>query len=203
MSAFFGKGKKRCWETMRSNETFISAIGSLGDKEKVNADCFADMESYVCSLYGCKDLHSVNKARIRMFKSGKFSEELLPPNDDSLWKHTQRANYQAIIWKQSFSSDVENMTSLIMVGQKMQMVVSPLTGWTESRPWKHFLMECRVNAKSHATTMSCSCRKNGIRCTSLCKCDACSNEKANCESEEDNDSPLCSSDEEDIHFDIE
>jgi hypothetical protein len=55
--------------------------------------------NYVCHLYGFEALSDVNSIRCQLFKSGKYNEELLPPNEDSLLQHIRRANYQCYIWR--------------------------------------------------------------------------------------------------------
>ena len=62
-----------------------------------------EIQKYVCALYGQKDVVEVNVARHNLFKLGKFAEENLPPNDDTLQQHL-RSNYQAFIWKNSLSN---------------------------------------------------------------------------------------------------
>ena len=52
--AIFTKGKKHCWSTMKSNESFLRAFTELGadwdmTEQQVNA-----IEQYVCALYKSK-----------------------------------------------------------------------------------------------------------------------------------------------------
>lgn len=63
-----------------------------------------EIQKYVCALYGQKDVVEVNVARHNLFKLGKFVEENLPRNDDTLQQHLLRSNYQAFIWKNSLSN---------------------------------------------------------------------------------------------------
>ena len=58
----------------------------------------ADIERYgncMAKLYGQKNTTDVNAARYNMFRLSKKSEIAMPPNQDSLGLHIQRANYQA------------------------------------------------------------------------------------------------------------
>ena len=42
---------------------------------------------FVCDLYGFGECSDINIVRYEAFKSGKYDEELLPPNQDSLDLH--------------------------------------------------------------------------------------------------------------------
>ena len=82
---------------MLSSEPFIKTFQTLGDT--LHAD-LTSVESYVCKLFGSSE-NDLNKARVELFKKGKFSEELLPPTKEALMHHLKRSNYQAMIWKRS------------------------------------------------------------------------------------------------------
>ena len=88
---------------MRKNDDFVQAFCVLVESLYVNPDLRKILERFVCGLYGFTDEqqqnYSVNEARFRLFKKGKFSEEFLPPTHDVLQLHIDRANYQSYIWK--------------------------------------------------------------------------------------------------------
>lgn len=86
----------------------------MGQTIKVQEKTYKDLESFVCCMYGKPSYSSVNKLRYDIFmqkfrpKSGKVLSasdgvdlSLLPPCQDSLYMHIQRANYQAYIWNNS------------------------------------------------------------------------------------------------------
>ena len=57
----------------------------------------------VCLMYGDKTAVNTNEFRYNLFKSGKYSDDVLPPNSDCLLNHIERANYQTAVWNQSLS----------------------------------------------------------------------------------------------------
>ena len=59
-------------------------------------------------LYGQKNTTDVNAARYNMFRLSKKSEIAMPPNQDSLGLHIQRANYQAGMYMCMFNRLPEN-----------------------------------------------------------------------------------------------
>ena len=62
------------------------------------------LEHFVCLLNGVKNSEKVNDARYNLFHLNKTNECSLPPNADSLQKHTLRLNYQAAIHKRCLTS---------------------------------------------------------------------------------------------------
>ena len=104
ISAFFGKGKGKCWKMMKSREEFASAFKMIGSNWELTEDLMNTMETFVCKLYGSKKSR-VNEARYELFHK-KYAKQnkvvnlsLLPPCKSTLEKHLQRANYVARIWK--------------------------------------------------------------------------------------------------------
>ena len=71
---------------------------NLGDSPEVSGDLFKDCENFVCALYGGKGF-DVNKLHYSKFCATNALSNRLPPIKDVLKKHTQRANYQAAVWK--------------------------------------------------------------------------------------------------------
>ena len=72
-SAFFRKGKKRCWSVMQSNDRLIQAFTVLGSNWNINQNLECLLEEYVCSLYEEKKL-SVNEVRFYIFQKKKMNE---------------------------------------------------------------------------------------------------------------------------------
>ncbi len=56
---------------------------------------------FVCLMYGDKIAVNTDECRYNLFKSRKYSDDVLPPNSDCLLKHIERANYQTAVWNQS------------------------------------------------------------------------------------------------------
>ena len=69
------------------------------------ADLINENIKYVCHLYGHENQADVNLVRYQVFRSGKFEEELLPPNADSLSMHIKRGAYQCHIWRNATLPD--------------------------------------------------------------------------------------------------
>ena len=61
----------------------------------------AQIEQFVCHLYGTSEQPTVDNVRLQLFGKAKLGLEMLPPTRDALELHTARANYQAKIWLQA------------------------------------------------------------------------------------------------------
>ena len=112
VSAFFRKGKNKCWQLMISNEEYIKAFTELGDEWDVSAETFNVLEKFVCRLYQSRK-REVNLARHELFLK-KYTKEnkvidlaLLPPCYSTLSLHIDRASYVSCMWKKCTTSKID------------------------------------------------------------------------------------------------
>ena len=56
ISSFFKLGKQGCFKVMKQCEEFINALRLLGEDWELKAELIVAMESFVCHLYGYKDI---------------------------------------------------------------------------------------------------------------------------------------------------
>jgi hypothetical protein len=69
---------------------------------------FCGREKFVCQLYGGgPNQTDVNKCRYDMFCTKQSQSQSLPPCQDALKKHIQRANYQAAVWRRTLEANPE------------------------------------------------------------------------------------------------
>ncbi|KAL2104338.1 hypothetical protein ACEWY4_001206 [Coilia grayii] len=99
VSSLYGVGKVKAVKTLLSSTEHCHTFQQMGKCFDVNPHLYEPVEAFTCELYNLKGMKSVNLARWHMFKSGKSAERSLPPNQDSLQQHIQRANYQAAIYR--------------------------------------------------------------------------------------------------------
>ena len=103
-------------------------------KGKVTALKIANTQIFLeCHLYGFEECSDVNAVRYQAFKSGKYDEELLPPNQDSLDQHISRANYQCYIWRHAVQP-VLNLPSFCEYGWEVDDVGNVLVKWMTIAP---------------------------------------------------------------------
>ena len=133
----------------------------------------SQLERFVCLMYGDVIAAHTDECRYNLFKSGKFSDDVLPPNSDCLLKHIERANYQTAVWNQSLSPQMN--------------IPSPEgNGWILDGeykiPWMTLpaapdsLLEIvKCSCKTGCKTQRCSCLKAQLKCSDLCSCESCTN----------------------------
>ena len=173
VSAIYGKGKAKPLKLVRQNPTFCSAFQALGESFIVSEEMVTALEAFVCALYGQKGCLQVNEARYVLFSSASREENSMPPNRDSLFKHVQRANFQAAIYKRSLAQR-PSIPSPVGQGWKM-----------EDNALRIDWMDMQAAQQSILELTSCSCKKSkcradkadnnccvsfGLLCTELCTC---------------------------------
>ena len=107
-SSFYRKGKKKPFEILESDDDnhCLSGIQSLNS---TNVD-YQSVTAFVCRIYGMKHHQDINEARYESFmkmtggsktlsKVRKVNCASLPPCNKSLYKHIQRANFVAMMWR--------------------------------------------------------------------------------------------------------
>ena len=112
-AAFSRKGKIRPFEIALKSNRYLDAFGNLGESHEISDKTSADMESFVCSLYGKPSLASVNDTRYSIFRT-KYAPStathplaklkgadpsLLPPSKPVLHQKLLRSNLVAHTWK--------------------------------------------------------------------------------------------------------
>ena len=65
-SAFFGKGKGKCWKVNKSKEEILRGFQVIGENWQLSGDVLKVMEKFTCKLYGSKK-SQVYEARYELF----------------------------------------------------------------------------------------------------------------------------------------
>ena len=112
-SAFVRRGKLSPYKLLNQHSEFKSLFGRMGNLVHFQESNTADMERFVCHMYGRPACSDVNKVRFDLFCSrydvksectsltvpDGIDLSLLPPCQSSLLMHARRANYIAFIWQ--------------------------------------------------------------------------------------------------------
>ena len=202
-SAFHGKGKATALETAKKEGIYLEAFGSLGSDFYLSEETKSRLFLYTCDLYGSKgECSNVDLLRYQIFKGGKFGEEYMPPNSDSLQLHLQRANYQRYLWRHAMmpnlnAPDIRNHGWRIEDGrvsiQWMNLAPAP----------DSILAFVNCSCKKGCENNRCSCFRANMRCSDLCKCSSCLNASKNNESVDSDDDDLYQEDVNSNDFDDE
>jgi len=100
VSASAGRGKLCAFKLVKGNRTYQEGFKSLETSWDISEHLHRAMESFLCQMYApSSDICDVNDLRY-LTKRGEMESSLLLPCRDRLQLHTQRANYQAAVWRQ-------------------------------------------------------------------------------------------------------
>ena len=184
VSSFYGKGKRKTWKVLSSHPNGRDAFKTLGDAVHPTEELCQMLIEYVCALYGHERMKCVNEVRYSMFCLGSFSDESLPPTQDCLKKHIERAAYQAFIWKQCLLAEAAPPSP---VGNGWEIRDGELRHhWMTTNVAPDQLLEfVNCGCKKGCNTQRCSCLKAALRCTELCKCTNCKNTTDSTSDDED------------------
>ena len=167
VSYLYGHTKKTAWEVFEKHHQLLK---DLGCTTRVSDKVARDAEAFICQIYKFTNTTSVDDIRVALFCKGK-AQEMMPPTSDTLRLHTERANYQALIWRKAHEPKPDIAEPLDLGGWKV--VEGKL------RP---VLMTLPPVPKSCRDIIFCGCKKGcmekcGCRkgkepmyCTPACKC---------------------------------
>ena len=177
VSAFKGKGKIKPLGLMLESDTFCSAFMALGCTWEVSDDILPAIEKFVCTLYGQKDSPCVNVARYNLFRLTCKSDQALPPNQDCLKHHLNRANYQTAIHRRCLEQYI-HAPSPVGHGWKMENGQLSYKWMSDSPAPPAVLKNVHCRCRKGGCKGACSCAKGGLPCTELCQCvpDLCENQ---------------------------
>ena len=127
-------------------------------------------------MYGFQEHSDINAVRFQLFKGGKYEEELLPPNQDSLNQHARRANYQCYIWRHAHRPML-HVPSFYNHGWKREGEGSVAVDWMTIPAAPESVLEfVNCKCKSGCENKRCSCIKASLKCSDLCQCVGCQND---------------------------
>ena len=148
------------------------------------------LSKYVCHLYGDEDQPDVNLVRFLMFKAGKYEDEMLPPNKDSLLQHIYCAAYQCYIWRTA-TQPILNLSNVTRHGWYIDKNGKVSVKWMSQPPAPDSIL-LLVNCKcvKGCETNRCLCRKLGLKCMDVYKCSDCKNNTGSGSTEDSTDSDM-------------
>ena len=186
-SAFQGKGKLTCLKVLEKNPNFVDSFTNLGSCFTPSSNLEHELEVFVCHLYK-QDVDTVNDARFKLFCLGKYAGNQMPCTKDALGKHVKRAAYQAAIWHKALQPVVE-YPEITNHGWQVENETDVKIDWMDLPPAPDGILEnVDCSCKKGCSTNRCSCFKAGLSCTSLCKCQDCTNRNNECNKNEESDS---------------
>lgn len=202
VSSFAGKGKLSALKLLTNDRATQQTLCQLGQEWHVSPELFHKLEIFSCRLYGCKlQDPKVNELRYNLFcsKKGELESYQLPPCSDCLLKHSQRANYQAAIWKRSIIREA-NIPSPVGLGWILETEPQCLgIDWMQGSPAPDSVLELLAcKCRRSCQPGNCPCMINGLKCSEMCQLQTCQNQPIQDVPEEVEDN---TSDDDDDDFD--
>ena len=177
---FAGISKNRWIKTylrLEPSSEVINVFQKLGEDD-FNLDRMASvLENFVCTVYAqtstCK---TVKELRWELFKCKNLEAEKLPPTLGALKPHIQRANFISLVGK-GYKEPLPQLPPLSENGWERSPdgsgTFSPMKCLELPAPQAVIeLVKCGCR---HTCSSHCSCLKNDLPCTALCKCSDCEN----------------------------
>ena len=134
VSAFAGRGKTGPLKQLKKDEVAIDAFVQLGTSWNVNQSLTSKLQEFTCRMYAASSKTcKVNILRHEMFllKKGEVDSSSLPPCEDSLKQHIQRANYQAGVWRGHCCQCLTFLNQTTMDGSRELMGALTWIGYTD------------------------------------------------------------------------
>ena len=186
VSFFAGKGKNKCWETWKSfPEATATFLLLAKGPERSEPSCFSILELFVVLMYSkSSQATKVNEVRQSLFSRQFRSLENIPPTQAALHQHILRSVYQGgHIWGHCLEKEPKGKDPAGWGWQQGRGNKSSATGTQVSSfkvPWVPVWTTLEQAAKSCHELIHCSCKKgcrgwckckkNNLKCTSLCAC---------------------------------
>lgn len=188
---FAGVSKKRWLEnylSLESKSEIVAAFQRLGGDAFDIANDLVPLESFTCTVYAKSSKNrNLSDLRWELFKTKGLEDEKLPPTLASFEPHVRRANVIATIWK-GYKKAQPKLPVLVGNGweETADGTVGPVRCLKLPAPQAVVeLVKCGCRGQCSSR---CTCIKNNLSCTSLCKCNDCSNIRdftASCVEDED------------------
>ena len=189
---------KKTWVSaymkLDDDDSIVNCFRELGKSalptELVNGDLppqVKDLERFVCQVYSSSGPITLPALRWQLFRSKNLEGEMLPPTRAALLPHIIRSNYIAMRDK-SYVTNCPKLPAIEENGWQLnQGVYMPVRCLTMPAP--RAVIELTKCACKAGCSGRCSCCKNGLHCTPLCKCYAtdCTNMIQDVHEDEDDD----------------
>lgn len=181
-SYLYGKGKTRALNTLLSGN--LPGLANVIDEVGISpASLMQAVNPFVTALYNQAPGTSMEVARFNLFTKKKSPKVMaLPPTSANLLQHALRAHLQIMLWKAADQQAPPEVSATITdFGWEVQngIPVPVMATGVPAPPELVNVIRCQCRAEGKkCSTVSCSCHKEHLTCTSYCNChgeDQCCN----------------------------
>ena len=198
VSAFAGRGKTGPLKQLKKDEVPIDAFVQLGTSWNVDQSLTSKLQEFTCRMYAASSKTcKVNILRHEMFlsKRGEVDSSTLPPCEDSLKQHIQRANYQAGVWRGALLP-MPNIPEPDGHGWIKRADGGLDLDWIHGQVAPDAVLELLAcQCKRKCVPDDCPCMVNGFKCIYMCRLQTCENQKVEDETFENDSDVDCDTNE--------
>lgn len=169
-SRIFGVGKKTAFLKFAKGDAVLRSCASSFITQNQTTDIIDDLGCQVMAvLFGGKSNDSLAELRYQTFSkkvvgaSSFVSPERLPPTASATKQHSRRVYYQVMVWMEKD----EGMDALQWGWRLQDNRFTPVMSSMNAAP-DSLLKVIHCNCSKSCKTFQCSCRRNGLTCTSAC-----------------------------------
>ena len=172
VSAFVGHGKKTAWAAWNAFPELTNALLDLAHAPtEVSEQSMHAIERFVILLYDrTSTCTEVNQARKKLFAKTS-SVQRIPPTRAALEQHVKRAAFQGgHVWGQALAPDpvLPSPSTWGWIKTDNGLYEPHWTTLPEASKTCYEFISC--GCKKGCRT-NCKCKKAGLQCTALCKCE--------------------------------
>ena len=176
---FNNKTKKSCWDIfIEADQEIVNAFKNLGESETLpTLQTLEALEKFVVKLYASSDSACETLADLRWFLFSRYQldAEKLPPTFEAFKYKVFRSHFINFVWRRCHLP-FQNLPCPENYGWDVDIEGSYDPIMTQNLPAPIAIIEMSsCSCKTGCSTNRCSCRKNGLVCTDLCKCKECQN----------------------------
>lgn len=116
VSAFAGGGKVAGYRIVTQGAECQEMFQQLGMEWYLSDNLYHSLQKFTCAMYcSTSGTSDINELRYRLFclKRGDVKSSQLPPCNDTLRKHSLRANYQAAVRRRSLQRCPEILSPMV------------------------------------------------------------------------------------------
>jgi len=126
------------------------------------------IEKFVCQMYSTNGPSTLPALRWNLFQTKNLEGEMLPPTRAALLPHILRANFTSMVSK-SYTTAMPQLPKIEDCGwESVGQEYFPMKCLELPAPMA--VLELRKCSCKDCSVRRCSCYKNGLPCTPLCKC---------------------------------
>lgn len=172
-SGFKGRSKGICFKAWKRSppeltDVFCDLLKQPFQTFSEDSSIFKALENFFVNIYGGKS-GPINELRRTIFCEKSKNVEFMPPTQNALFQHCLRAVFQGSVWATAHDPEIEEPDPCLY-GWKKTSDGAYKPVWMTVPEVSHVCQELIKCSCRKSCSLMCTCVKNNLTCTDLCKC---------------------------------